>query len=94
MMEKRSILLKECQELEKKNFQELYKVENKAAIEEVIRMEQYFPRFTNEEDNIMIMEKVTLEELKDVMNNFQKDKIPGPDRWTIEFFLGFFDVIG
>jgi hypothetical protein len=57
-------------------------------------MTQYFPGFTNEEDNIMLMEKVTLEELKDVMNSFQKDKIPGPDGWTIEFFLGFFDFIG
>ena len=57
-------------------------------------MAQYFPRFTNEEDNRMLMEKVTLEELKDVMNSFQKDKSPGPDGWTIEFFLGFFDFIG
>jgi hypothetical protein len=38
--------------------------------------------------------QVTLEELKIVMNSFQKDKSPGPDGWTIEFFLGFFDVIG
>ena len=51
-------------------FQELYKVENKATIEEVIWMAQYFPRFTNEEDNRMLMEKVTLEELKDVINSF------------------------
>jgi hypothetical protein len=40
------------------------------------------------------MEKVTLEELKVVLNSFQKDKIPRPDGWTIEFFLGFFDSIG
>jgi hypothetical protein len=42
----------------------------------------------------MLMEKVTLEELKAVLNSFQKDKIPGLDGWIIEFFLGFFDSIG
>jgi hypothetical protein len=78
----------------KKFFQDLYKAENKATIEEVIRMVQYFPSFTSEEDNRMLMEKVTLEELKAVLNSFQKDKSPGPDGWTIEFFLGFFDSIG
>jgi hypothetical protein len=57
-------------------------------------MVQYFLGFTSEEDNRMLMEKVTLEELKDVMNSFQKDKSPGPYGWTIEFFLGFFDTIG
>ena len=57
-------------------------------------MVQYFPIFTREEDNRMLMEKVTLEELKAVLNSFQKDKIPGPYGWTMEFFLGFVDSIG
>ena len=78
----------------KKYFQELYKAENKATIEEVIRMTQYFPSFANEEDNIMLMEEVTIEKLKGVMISFQKDKIPGPDGWNIEFFLGFFYFLG
>jgi hypothetical protein len=42
----------------------------------------------------MLMEEVTLQELKEVMNSYQKDKIPRPDEWTIDFFLGFFDLLG
>jgi hypothetical protein len=42
----------------------------------------------------MLMEEVNLEELKGVMKNFQKEKIPGLVGWTIEFFLGFFDLLG
>jgi hypothetical protein len=57
-------------------------------------MTQYFPSFANEEDNRMLMEEVTLEELKGVMRSFQKEKIRGPYGWTIEFFLGFFDLLG
>jgi hypothetical protein len=57
-------------------------------------MTQYFPSFPDEEDNKMLMEEVTLEELKGVMRTFQKEKIRGPYGWTIEFFLGFFDLLG
>jgi hypothetical protein len=28
------------------------------------------------------------------MKSFQKGKSPGPDGWSIEFFLGFFDLLG
>ena len=75
-------------------FQDLYKAENKATIEEVIRVVQKFPGFTSEEDNKILMEQVTLEELKNVMNSFQKDKNPRPYGWTFEVFLGLFDLIG
>jgi hypothetical protein len=37
---------------------------------------------------------VTLEELKDVLFLFKKDKSPGPDGWTVEFFTYFFDLVG
>ena len=33
-------------------------------------------------------------ELFVVLHSFQKDKSPGPDGWPIEFFLGFFYLIG
>jgi hypothetical protein len=57
-------------------------------------MTQYFPSFADEEDNRMLMEEVTLEELKGVMRSFQKEKIRGPYGWTIECFLGFSDLLG
>jgi hypothetical protein len=40
------------------------------------------------------MEEVTEVELQEVLYNFQKNKILGPDGWTVEFFLGFYDLIG
>jgi hypothetical protein len=80
--------------LGKKHFQDLFIAENQATIEEVVCLAQLFPRFVDEEDNRMLMEKVTEEELKEVIRSFQKDKSPGPDDWTIEFFLGFYDLLG
>jgi len=49
----------------------------------------YFPRFVEEEDNLKVME----EELKAFRSNLQKGKSPGPDGWTVEFYLEFFDII-
>ena len=41
-----------------------------------------------------LMEEVSEEELKETLNIFQKDKIPGPDGWKVEFFLAGYDTIG
>ena len=41
-----------------------------------------------------LMEEVSEEELKATLNSFQRDKILGPDGWTVEFFLARYDVIG
>lgn len=35
-----------------------------------------------------------MEELEATLKWFMKDKSPGPDGWTIEFYLAFFDVLG
>jgi hypothetical protein len=37
---------------------------------------------------------VSEDELQVVMHIFQKDKSPGLDGWMIEFFLGFYDLLG
>jgi hypothetical protein len=47
-----------------------------------------------DEDNRDLMEEVSEEELKEVVHSFQKDKIPGPDGWSMDFFVGLFDLVG
>ena len=39
------------------------------------------------------MKEVSEEELKEVLGSFQKDKSPGTDGWTIEFFLDLFEIL-
>ena len=48
----------------------------------------------NEEDNLELMDEVLEEELKATLHSFQKDKSPGPGRWTIEFFKAACNTIG
>ena len=40
------------------------------------------------------MEEVSEEELKATLHRFQKDKIPGPYGWIVEFFIVGYDSIG
>ena len=59
-----------------------------------MRITQVFPRFVGEEENLSLMEEVTKEELKLALQSFQKDKSPGPDGWTIEFFIELYELLG
>ena len=40
------------------------------------------------------MEEVMKKKLLEVLHSFQKDKFPGPDGWTVEFFLGCYEILG
>ena len=40
------------------------------------------------------MEELSEDELEEVLQNFQKNKIPCLDGWTIYFFVGIFEFIG
>ena len=39
------------------------------------------------------MEEVSKEELIETLHFFQKEKIPSPDGWAIEFFIHCFDHV-
>ena len=41
----------------------------------------------NDEESRSMFIPIILEELKDVLFHFKKEKSPGPDGWAVEFFL-------
>jgi len=43
--------------------------------------------------NDQIYQLITVEELMATMKSFSRDKSPGPDGWSIEFLIHFFDII-
>eukprot|EP00253_Pinus_taeda_P004952 PITA_04952 len=61
---------------------------------EIIEVASHFPRFVNEETSEDLMTPVTMDELESTLKWFKKDKSPGSDGWSIEFYLAFFDLIG
>jgi len=41
-----------------------------------------------------LFESVTIDEVKEVLALFKRDKSPGPDGWTMEFFTTFIELVG
>jgi hypothetical protein len=48
----------------------------------------------SEDEAETLFKPVTLEEIKSALENFKKERSPGPDGWTTEFFIFFFDLVG
>jgi hypothetical protein len=72
----------------------VFKEPIRANIEEIHKVASYLPRLVGEEDNERMYRAVTREELLYVLNFFKKDRSPGPDDWTVEFYIEFFDLLG
>lgn len=76
------------------HFRNLYKSPREENLLDIINVANHFPRFVEEEDVETLTHPVTAEELEGVLKWLKKDKSPGPDGWTIEFYTAFFDVLG
>jgi hypothetical protein len=53
-----------------------------------------FPSHCNWDDSLTLDNPCTLLEILVALKSFSKDKSPGPDDWTVEFYLHFFDLVG
>eukprot|EP00253_Pinus_taeda_P002123 PITA_02123 len=75
------------------HFRSLFRSPLEANLADIIQVAGLFPRMVGEEEEIELSAPATLEELEGVLRWFKKDKSPGPDGWTIEFYLAFFDTM-
>ena len=51
------------------------------------------PQLSNEESE-KLDGPLTFEECRTILASFEKDKSPGEDGYTVEFYLAFFDLVG
>ena len=75
-------------------FADLYKESDSYSIEDQLNIINLFPSYVAAEDNRLIFRPVTLSEVESTLKIFAKDKTPGLDGCTVEFFLHFFDILG
>eukprot|EP00253_Pinus_taeda_P029489 PITA_29489 len=76
------------------HFRGLYKSPQESNLPDIINIARHFPRFVEEDDAEELNAPVTSGELEGILKWFKKDKSPGPDGWTIEFYLAFYDILG
>ena len=75
------------------HFQGFFKEPAGCPIVEMLEVLDLFPRAITKEMNEDLTKDITEEEIQQVLHSFQNDKSPGPDGFTLEFFLGFYDKI-
>lgn len=44
--------------------------------------------------NLELLNPIYLEEIHKILKSIAKDKCPRPDRWMVEFFIHFFELVG
>jgi hypothetical protein len=46
------------------------------------------------EEALLLERRCSLEDLSSILKAFSKDKSPGPNGWTVDFFLHYFELVG
>ena len=64
-------------------------MKDNGCIVKQLQVIRQFPRFFEQGDCATIGRPVFTGEIFDMLNIFKRDKIPGPDGWTLEFYLNF-----
>lgn len=75
------------------HFRNLYKNPPGSNIADIINVAGHFPKFVNEDEAKAIFDPVTPGELEGTLKWLKKDKISGPDGWTIEFYLASYELL-
>jgi len=76
------------------HFKKTFSDNNSSIIEEQLNLLKVFPRLALDGDNLRMGLSVTLHEIEVVLKACAKEKSLGPDGWMVEFFIGFWDLIG
>ena len=74
-------------------FHNIFKEPEGFPIQEILEVLGFFPRMITEQMNEELTKEISNEEINYTLHSFQKGKIPGPDGFTLEFFLGFYDMM-
>lgn len=77
-----------------KYFKSIFTDPGVTRIDSQLKVLQQIPRLFVEEDNRILERHVTLLELENILKSCAKDKSPGLDGWTVEFYLGLWDLVG
>jgi len=75
------------------HFNSFFKVSPTPDLAAQIELASQFPNMISAEEVSALEVPCTREELLEVLQGFEKEKSPGPDGWSVEFFLHFFDLL-
>ena len=74
-------------------FQNIFKEPKGCPIQEILEVLGYFLRMVTEEMNQELIKEIYEEEIRYSIHSFLKGKSLGLDGFTVEFYIGFYDLI-
>jgi hypothetical protein len=77
-----------------KHYKTLFQVTSAPNLTAQVALANRFPTLVTNEEALALESTCTLEEVLAVLKGFKKEKSPGPDGWSVEFYLHFFDILG
>jgi hypothetical protein len=75
-------------------FRNIFLAHPNLSITDQLAILRNYPRMFTEEDSQRLTLPVTSTEVLSILKGFKASKSHGPDGWTVEFFLAFFDILG
>jgi hypothetical protein len=76
------------------HFQPFFEKNPSTDLQSQVSVARLFPHTISGEDALLLDRPCTLQKVSDALKYFSKDKSPGPNGWTVEFYLHFFDLVG
>jgi hypothetical protein len=76
------------------HFKPFFEANPSENLQTSVTVARLFPHTVTREDSLLLDNPCMLHEILVALKSFSKDKIPGPDDWTVEFYLHFFDLVG
>jgi hypothetical protein len=75
-------------------FKNLFRDNGSHQLHEKVSTASLYPRLVTDIEAADLYKPVSLPELKHILLHFKKERSPGPDGWTTEFFSHFFELVG
>jgi hypothetical protein len=76
------------------HFKNFYAASTHPQLRDSVTVANTYTRFVTAADSSALDCPSSLQEVKVALASFNKDRSPGPDGWTVEFFLHHFDLVG
>jgi hypothetical protein len=77
-----------------RHFKPFFEAKLTENLQTTVTVARLFPHSVTVEDSHALDNPCLLPEILVALKSFSKDKSPGPDGWTVEFYLHFFDLVG
>jgi hypothetical protein len=76
------------------HFKDFFQVPDAPSLTTQVGLANRFPNMVTTEETLALESPCTKEEILSVLKGFKREKSPGPDGWSVELYLHFFDIMG